>query len=128
MADFFGLDRITIFAAALYFILSLLIILIVTIKGLRRILVYSGIAVSILLVVSISIFFAQFNETVIQEKAVVVAKNADSKFEPTDDATTFFTLSEGEEVIIAAADGGWVKVKRLDGKQGWLKKSAIEKI
>ncbi|MBN3037782.1 MAG: SH3 domain-containing protein, partial [Candidatus Omnitrophica bacterium] len=58
--------------------------------------------------------------------AVVVIEYSDCKFEPFDDATTHFTLYEGESVITGTQKGEWIKIKRLDGKQGWIKQRDIE--
>jgi SH3-like domain-containing protein len=57
---------------------------------------------------------------------VVIARSSGAKFEPFDSATTFFTLNEGEVVSEVASREGWIKIKRIDGKQGWIKRSAVE--
>lgn len=125
-ADSFSLERITLFSVTLYFILSTLIILFILIKNLRRILTCIIGAVLAFLVLYVAIFFTQFHKTIIQKQAVIIAESSDSKFEPFDDATTFFTLNEGEGVSMVASRKDWVKIKRVDGRQGWIKLKDIE--
>ncbi len=127
-ADSFSLNRIVLFSAVLYFILSLLIISIIVIKNLRRLFGYISGMGTILIILCLSIFFAQFYKTVIQKQAVITAQVSDAKFEPFDDATTFFILNEGEGVTIIASKKDWIKVKRPDDKQGWIKRSTADQI
>lgn len=75
---------------------------------------------------SIGLFSVRFYQTLIQKQAVVVAETSDCKFEPFQEASTFFTLNEGETVLLALTRGDWVKVRRLDGNQGWIRLKDIE--
>ncbi|MFH1867785.1 MAG: tetratricopeptide repeat protein [Candidatus Omnitrophota bacterium] len=128
LASSFSLDKITSISFGLYLILSVLIILIILLKDLRKVLTYISVAAAVLLAAAFSIFLTQFNRVVIQKEAIVVAEAADSKFEPLDEATTFFSLSEGEDVLVVTTKAGWVKIKRPDGKQGWVKKVTVEQV
>ena len=125
LADSFSLNRITIFSSILYFLLSILIIFIILTKNSRRIFVCVSVPVLVFLILSLSLFFAQFWQTIVHKEAVVITQQADSKFEPFDEATTFFTLNEGECIFIVTSRKNWIKVRRIDGKQGWIKKSDI---
>ncbi|MFH1441963.1 MAG: SH3 domain-containing protein [Candidatus Omnitrophota bacterium] len=58
--------------------------------------------------------------------AVVVNKEAQVKFEPFGAATTFFTLERGSKIEVIEKSGDWYKLRRSDGKSGWVNKSAIE--
>ncbi len=62
------------------------------------------------------------------KEAVVVSKGADAKFEPFERATTHFILDEGSTVRLTDSKDAWRKIKRPDGKSGWVKKSALEVI
>ena len=77
---------------------------------------------------SLSLFYAQYSTTIARKEAVIIAETSDSKFEPFTDATTFFTLYEGQKVLIVTSENGWVKIERPDGKQGWTKATDIESI
>ncbi|MFH1458038.1 MAG: hypothetical protein ABIG31_02590 [Candidatus Omnitrophota bacterium] len=60
--------------------------------------------------------------------AVVISKLADVKFEPFETATTFFKLPEGSIVEILGKTGNGYKIKRSDGKLGWISASSVEAI
>lgn len=126
LAQIFTLDRITLITTILYFVLSIVVIFAILKRDLRKKIVYLSILISTLLVVSLSLFFIQFYNTVLQKQAVVIISKVEAKFEPFDDATRFFTLYEGETVVVTTTRKDWVKVKRIDGKKGWIKKTDIE--
>ncbi len=63
-----------------------------------------------------------------QKNLAVVISNASAKFEPLADATTHFELTPGWRVKILTPEGEWVKVKRWDGKVGWIKSDTVGKI
>ncbi|MDP8289755.1 MAG: SH3 domain-containing protein [Candidatus Susulua stagnicola] len=121
-----SLDGITLISAILYLLLAIMIIGFILRKSLNNIFKYSIFGVGSLLLISFLLFFMQFQNTMLKEKAVVIVNSADSKFEPFSEATTFFTLNEGESVFITKDKNGWCKIRRIDGKQGWVKKSDIE--
>jgi len=125
LADSFSLNGITLFSAAVYFLLSILIIFIILAKKLRRLFITISIPVLVFLILLLSLFSTQFCQTIIHKEAVVITPQADFKFEPFDEATTFFTLNEGETVFGITSRNNWIKVRRIDGKQGWIKKSDI---
>ena len=59
---------------------------------------------------------------------ITVVKESECKYEPIDKSTTYYTLKEGQEILVLATRNGWRRVKRLDGKLAWVKKEAIEEI
>lgn len=126
ISDSLSLDTIAISASIVYVLLSVILIMFVIAKERRRYLIYAGIVVTAVLVFWIYLFSFTFTQFVIKKRAVVVTQNTDSKFEPFENATTHFTLNEGEDVIIVSQKGSWTKVERLDGKQGWLQASSLE--
>ncbi|MCA9409137.1 MAG: SH3 domain-containing protein, partial [Candidatus Omnitrophica bacterium] len=54
------------------------------------------------------------------KNTAVVLENTDARFEPIADSTTHYRLSWGEKVKILSAEDQWMKVKRSDGKSGWI--------
>ncbi len=124
----FTLNRITALSVFIYILLCLFIILTVYLKPLKRPLTVLSVVTGILLVLSISVFSVKYNTQVIAKDAVVTARETGSRFEPLDNATVFFTLYEGELVRVTDSDKEWFKVRRPDGKQGWVKKTDIELI
>ena len=52
--------------------------------------------------------------------AVVISKEAPVKYEPSEGATTYFKLSAGSKVEVLDKSENWSKIKRPDGKIGWV--------
>lgn len=124
-ADSFSLDSLAVLTTVLYFTLSLLVMGAILLKKLRKRLIYVCAAAGTILAIYSGAFFIQLKETLGQNKAVVVVKSAEAKFEPLADATTFFSLPEGEDVAVLVEKEGWLKARRPDGKQGWIKKTEL---
>ena len=57
---------------------------------------------------------------------VIVAKTAAAKFEPSPDATTYFEVAEGMLITTIEEQKDWIKIKRSDGKTGWIPRQARE--
>lgn len=64
----------------------------------------------------------------ISEGRAVVLEDTTAKFEPREDATTHFSLFEGNYAAIIKQESGWYKVKRFDGKIGWVVSAALEAV
>lgn len=122
----FNLDQLTIISFILYLLFCGLVICFILLRNLRRIFGYASLVVLVFLIVFVLGFISKYDLAQVLKRAVVIAESAECKFEPFKEATTFFDLSEGEEVSIVSEKNSWVKVKRCDGKQGWLERSQIE--
>jgi tetratricopeptide (TPR) repeat protein len=59
---------------------------------------------------------------------VAIDPITDVRFEPFDDADVNFPLYEGMKVRILRRDDNWLKIKRPDGKIGWIPKEKVELI
>jgi tetratricopeptide (TPR) repeat protein len=64
----------------------------------------------------------------LDKEGIVTASIADAKFEPSKDAVTNFPLYEGMKVYILKTREAYCKIKRLDGKIGWVEKGAVERV
>ncbi len=60
--------------------------------------------------------------------AVIVGPDADVRFAPHAEATVHFVAPEGSIVEVLEAAPGWYKLRRPDGKIGWIAEAALEKI
>jgi len=79
--------------------------------------------------------FSSFNIFVVVNKAsesgsqaVVLNPDVESYYGPFDSATVFFKLREGMIVKVMSRKEGWCKVRRSDGKSGWVRAEDIESI
>jgi len=65
---------------------------------------------------------------ILAEKDLAVAVVAgEAKFEPREDATTHFRVTEGEPAKILEAGDSWAKIRRADGKVGWVPEKVFER-
>ncbi|MFH0732312.1 MAG: BatD family protein [Candidatus Omnitrophota bacterium] len=60
------------------------------------------------------------------QEAIMLVPETDCRFGPLDNATTHFKLYEGSKIMILKSEGPWSKIKRFDGKIGWVKKDFYE--
>ena len=121
-----SMDRFTLLNELLYLALIFLLTLTLMNRPLRKHLLYVNITLLVALIVALSLFAARYNREFYETEAVIVARETDCKFEPFIGATTFFTLSEGQSVLVLTSKKDWLKIKRPDGKQGWVKSSELE--
>jgi len=64
----------------------------------------------------------------IDADSIITQETAEVKFAPFDDATTFFQVFEGDKVRVIHSTGQWSKIRRPDGKIGWMKSDGLEVI
>lgn len=128
LTGMFSLNKITSISIFIYILFCVVIIAGVYIKLYKKTFILLYVLISIMLATSLTIFAVKFKTQVTQKNAIVTKQETDVKFEPLDNATTFFTLYEGEEVQLVATNDEYLKIKRSDGKQGWVKKTDIELI
>lgn len=125
MAGSFSLDRVTVISSILYFMLAASLILTIKMKNLRKYLFYVNTSFLLVLVVFLLFLATQYRKEFRHNEAVIIARQTDCKFEPFISATTFFMLHEGESVLVLSSKKDWLKVRRPDGKQGWIKLSDV---
>jgi len=82
----------------------------------------------ILFMLALAGFSVRYYDEEVLTRGIVVAKDAECKYEPIDKSTTYFTLKEGQEVLVLKTRNGWRRIKRLDGKLAWVKADAVEEI
>jgi tetratricopeptide (TPR) repeat protein len=122
----FTINGMTVFLFLLYLTAVLLVIAFIVIKIPR---LYFGMGVFVLAAAFILTFFMLRERSLnFGRQAIVASRQAQAKFEPFERATTYFTLSEGVKVKIISRNDGWCKIKRSDGKIGWVKKEELQAI
>ncbi len=87
-----------------------------------------------LIILTSTVFFiflaiALFNRiSLLEREAVVITKSSEVRFEPVESATTHFTLYGGAKVYLLQSKKNWSKIRRPDGKVGWIKSQETKKI
>lgn len=114
---------LTIFLSAIYIIAILALICNLFFEGTKR-------SVKILFLILIALFVLSAVSlgnkiTYLNKGAIVISKEADAKFEPIEGATTYFKLTEGSKVEILEKAENWYRIKRPDGKIGWIDKREL---
>ena len=120
----FTIDETAILLSVLYLMVLIIMIASLYIGLIRR---YRLLLISIILFVFAAASIAMHNKVLkIKHEAIVVKENTDARFEPFERATAHFTLYEGTKVKVLSSEDNWCKIKRWDGKTGWVKKKDIE--
>jgi len=91
--------------------------------------ILKNVTISFLVIFVFSAFLLSLKIKIINKKmGVVTTKVVDVLSAPSQDATLEFTIHEGTELDIIQQLGGWVKVKLLDGKTGWVPENSFSQI
>ena len=120
-----SLDEITWIVLILFFIFGGVVLIgMIRHWRLSRQIMWSGTVLILLLFHSI-VLVAKV--TYLSHQGVVLSQ-AKAKFEPMNDATDHFELGEGMVVQIIKKQYGWVKIKRIDDRIGWVPEKVIDEI
>ncbi len=126
MSETFTIDGLTLLLSALYICIVILFIAIMYFRNIKRPALISIAILSALWVLTAS--SAYDRASAIDKEAIIILKEAEARFEPIESATLHFGLTEGMKVQILESKPKWLKVKRNDGKSGWINKKSAEKI
>ena len=122
----FTLNGVTRILIILYLIIMGLIMGGVVNPGFKRRATFIFYPMLILFLLTLAGFSVRYYDEEVLSRGIVVAKEAECKYEPIDKSTTYFTLKEGQEVLVLKTRNGWRRIKRLDGKLAWVKADAVE--
>lgn len=122
----FSLDELSIIITSLYFLTALFIIIGIYLRAGRRYVL----SAAFLLALYISSGFISLEDRIdkMGKDAMAMREALDVKFEPFDSSTTYFQLETGDIVRRIGKENGWVKIKRRDGKAGWVKNEFLKPI
>ncbi len=124
--DNFTINETTIFISLVYTCVMVLFLILIFMPQFRNYL-YSGIIIALIVLVLSSLSLYS-RISLLDKEAVIIAARAESRFEPFDDATIHFTLHEGAKITVIQAKKEWTKIKRPDGKIGWIRTETSELI
>lgn len=124
--DTLTVNEITVMLSSIFVVTILFFIvrLYVRISG-KNSLLFVSLSV---VVFGIVVFLLFSRISIVDREAVVVSESTEVRFEPFENATTHFTLYEGVKIEIIQSRKEWMKIRRPDGKIGWIKNQAAEKI
>jgi len=119
-----SMNGLTILLSVAYIVLlSFIFIFFVFKPGTRHRYIFT---ISLLIFFLISLYALSDRITSQNREAVLIAESSDAKFEPVDNATIHYTIYEGTKVYIVQEKLDWLKIRRQDGKVGWIKKADSE--
>ncbi|MFA5255609.1 MAG: hypothetical protein WC419_02800 [Candidatus Omnitrophota bacterium] len=124
----YSLNTISIILSILYLLLIAMLLAGIIYPMLKRRMTIIFLPVLIGFLLTLGAFGIRYYDEEILSHGVVVAKEAECKYEPIDKSNNYFTLKEGQEVLVLKTRNGWRRIKRLDGKLAWVKSDAIEEI
>ena len=124
----YGLNTVSIILIVLYlmFIAMFLMGIINPVFKRRMTILFYPVLVGFLL--TLGAFGIRYYDEEMLKHGVVVAKEAECKYEPIDKSNNYFTLKEGQEVLVLKTRNGWRRIRRLDGKLAWVKSDTVEGI
>ena len=79
-------------------------------------------------VFSLTAFGARYYKEEVVRHGIIIQKEAECKYEPIEKSSSYYRVHEGEKVAVTAARNGWKRIRRADGKMGWIQKEAVEEI
>jgi len=123
--DFFAKDEMAISLLLIYLLLGTGFLLTIYWVPARRVLAPILVVLGVVLISQTILFRLKIQD---QQNLAIVLQNTEAKFEPASNATTHFPLSEGQKVIILDKEVGHAKIKRPDGKIGWVPAETVERI
>jgi len=124
--DSFTINEFTLLTVFTYWGMLFFIALSLIIKSKKRIFI---VCISIATVFLLFFGTVTLQKTVyVSQSSIIISKSTDVMYGPFESATKFFTLREGNSVIVLNRRDGWSKIKRPDGKVGWLRTEDVEKV
>ena len=122
----FTLDGMTLFLSSLWLLIVICLGVSMFMSDMRTYM-FILIGISIMLMLTGAIEFKERRDA-LNSESIIVDKAAEARFAPFDTGTVYFKLLEGDKVYIIDSKDDWCRVKRPDGKLGWVKSSSLELI
>jgi tetratricopeptide (TPR) repeat protein len=124
----YSLNTVSIILAVSYLMLIAMLLIGIISPVFKRRLTILFYPVLLGFLMTLGAFSIRYYDEEVLSHGVVVAKEAECKYEPIDKSNNYFTLKEGQEVLVLNTRNGWRRIRRLDGKLAWVKSEAVEEI
>jgi len=122
----FSMDELIWLSSGVYIIILILGFIAVFRPGIKR---YTLAAIVLFFVfISLNIVVIWREAGLAGREVIVTEPETEVRFGPFDSATKFFSLYEGMSAVVVGSKDNWYKVKRPDGKVGWIMKADVEAI
>ncbi len=118
LSEKFTIDGLTVLLSVFFILIFVSILISLFFRPFKRNALIFATFLGIFLIISFAALRGKIAH--LNREAIIIAAQADAKFEPMDKATTYFTLYEGMKVEIISTQDNWHKVKRPDNKTGWI--------
>ncbi|GBE40479.1 MAG TPA: tetratricopeptide repeat protein [Nitrospirae bacterium] len=124
--NFLTINGLTVFLSVIFTFTVFFLLSGLFITPLKR---YRRFVLPVLLIIFMAGAFSLYSRvSMLGKEAVIISESVDAKFEPLDNATTYFSMYAGMKVYILESKEDWSKVERFDGKVGWIMSSNMDRI
>jgi tetratricopeptide (TPR) repeat protein len=123
-----SINAIALIALGTYLALLLLIAICIINPIVGRWLSSLAVLMGLIFALDAAAFGVRFYQEVVVKHGVVVKKSVEAKYEPIDKSTTFYEIREGSLVRVLKTKEGWRRIRRNDGKAGWVPRDSVEEI
>lgn len=124
-SDKFTLNELMIVSSAVYTALLIMLFMLFT-RGKSTYKITGSLILGAIFIVNCFLVWHKISD--IKQGAIVTSLEAEAKYGPFDTATKFFTLHDGMKVSVIDSKDDWYKIRRSDGKVGWVQSSKLERI
>ena len=90
-------------------------------QWMRRLAMFAG----ILFLLTAGLGYAAYTAQVEKQQGVVIADVLTARSAPEEHATELFVIHAGTELSVLEKRQGWLKIRLLDGKEGWVPANAV---
>lgn len=94
----------------------------------KRILFASSLFSLLLFILSLAMTFQIYSDVIHDKPAIIFAESVEVKSEPNMGSEVVFSLHEGTKVQIMEEDDNWVRIKLVNGKDGWVPISDLKSL
>jgi len=124
----YSLNTVSIISIILYLILMAMFLTGIISPDFKRRMTIIFYPVLIGFLLTLGAFGIRYYDEDILKHGVVVAKEAECKYEPIDKSNNYFTLKEGQEIIVLNTRNGWRRIRRLEDTAAEAKSDSVEEI
>jgi len=123
--SYYTLDEMVLMLMITIVILGVILLLSLYLKWEKRMKVFISCVFGVIIFI---LSFGLMQKLQYEKNQAIILKQAEANFEPRDNSTTHYEVNPGQKVKLMKRADGWTKIKRFDGKLGWVHQDMLEKI